>query len=71
MDRLGPPRWAWRLLAWVLAALTLVLLWWYTWAFVLFFVVFPLLWVVHDTFWGGAGQSRLRPGCCLHRLDGA
>lgn len=54
MDRLGPPRWAWRLLAWVLAALTLVLLWWYTWAFVLFFVVFPLLWVVHDTFWAGA-----------------
>ncbi|MBO3723659.1 sensor histidine kinase [Actinomyces bowdenii] len=59
LDRPRPPRWAWRLLAWSCAALTLGLLWWQTWAFALFFIVFPLLWVVQDTFRAGIRANLL------------
>ncbi|BDA64697.1 sensor histidine kinase [Actinomyces capricornis] len=59
LDRLGLPRWAWRLLAWGLTALTLVLLWWHTGAFVLFFAVYPLLWLAHDAFRRGVGATVL------------
>lgn len=48
--RFGVPVWAWRTLTWTTAAVGLVLLFWHNWAFVFFFVVFPLLWLVHGSF---------------------
>lgn len=51
LDRLGLPGWAWRALAWALAAGTLALLTRTSWACGLFFVVLPLLWLVHRRLW--------------------
>ena len=51
LNRIGLPGWAWRALTWALAIATLALLILTPWAYALFFVVFPLLWLVHRRLW--------------------
>ena len=51
LNRIGLPGWAWRTLTWALAIATLALLILTPWAYALFFVVFPLLWLVHRRLW--------------------
>ena len=53
LARFGAPSRGWRLLAWSLAAATLALLAHHPGAFVLFFAVFPLLWIVQGSFRAG------------------
>ena len=51
LDKSGLPGWAWRLIAWALAVVTLVLIAHNGWTALLLFLVVPLLWLVHPRFW--------------------
>ena len=54
LSRLGLPGRAWRVLTWALAAADLVTLTRTMWACLGFFLVFPLLWLVHTRYWAAA-----------------
>jgi len=58
--RIGPaPTPAWKVAAWILAGANLALLHHHIFAFVGFFIVFPMLWSVHATRLGGIGATVL------------
>lgn len=50
LRRLGGPGWAWRLGTWGLVVANLLLLARSTWGYAGFFLVFPLLWLVHTRY---------------------
>ncbi|VEG27974.1 sensor histidine kinase [Actinomyces howellii] len=54
LSRLGLPGWLWRMSAWLLVAADLALLSRSSWGYIGFFVVFPLLWLVHTRYWAAA-----------------
>lgn len=54
LRRLGLPGWAWRLGTWALVVLVLVMVPRTIWAFGGFFLIFPLLWLVHTRYWAAA-----------------
>ena len=51
LHRLGLPGWAWRLLTWTLVAVDLTALTRTRWAYAGFFLIFPMLWLVHTRLW--------------------
>lgn len=70
LRRLGGPGWAWRLGTWALVAADLLLLTRSMWGYAGFFVVFPLLWLVHTKYWA-ASLSLLVFGAGVAAADAA
>ena len=68
LHRLGLPGWAWRLLTWTLVAVDLTALTRTRWAYAGFFLIFPMLWLVHTRLWAAVlanllfGAGHLNPG---------